>query len=172
MKSSVLSKSVVGPAVGSAIAGIVCITLAVLAVCLLRRRSRRPSGTNAPGINAFNTPSAVPPAPAAQAPGRPESTWKPETEPITLQERSLPPIPPESRPPETSTARRASVLYQLVQMNVPPELIVQVLDNLREDGGDVRSGGTLQPASSSAGGIQPLPRGAASPAPPSYDFNG
>lgn len=185
-------KSVAGPAVGGAIAGIICVVLVILVILICKRRSRRQQA--ALEITQYN---AEPPGPLSRqsSPPMKESASDPFTSAPTLRQL-LPPVPneaaaaPASHPnashgtdsplqeltralpmPVTSASaadRRASALEELMRLNVPPALIVQVLDSIGDDGTDTPGPSTFPHPTA----IQSLPRGAVLPAPPSYDFKG
>lgn len=81
-------------------------------------------------------------------------------------ESAIPSIPPTT----SLTNRRATTMEDLMQMRVPSELIVQVLDNMREE--EDAFGGSSQPVSTLSRAVQPLPMGSAASPPPGYDFKG
>lgn len=74
--------------------------------------------------------------------------------------------------PSRSTFGRASVLDDLLRLNVASEAIVQVLDNIRNSGDAGVEGRSGLDSRASDGLLPSPPRGAASPEPPGYDFKG
>lgn len=169
-------------------------TLAIIAVFLLRRRKARKRVAYLREVHAG----------AGTRPNVPSQSLYTQGPPSTTDLRPLPALPPSSignsaddvhsevelqmmsRIPATgsptvpsplpsqvtsSTNRRASVLDDLLRLNVPSEVIVQVLENIRDDG-DVGEGRSRLDPRASNGLLPSLPRGAASPAPPGYDFKG
>lgn len=193
-------KSSVGPAVGGAVGGVILLLLLLLAALWFKRRaasrgeasvendvSTREAGhpriPSAPPSIVVKDSTAVLDSSSGLASARPlpslptSETELPPTYPAgrlmtppggprTAQELHTGPSLPSAHSGPLSS-RRASTLTHLTQMNVPPEMIVQVLDAMREDDPVEESSRSLSPLSHQ---IPTLPRGAASPAPPGYDF--
>lgn len=191
-------KSAVGPAVGGAIAGVVILTLAIVGFLFFKRRhARRMEAAVSAShldIDAYHTPPAYPPGPTMKeggfipaisstlahtlppSPSQMQSTSPSPSEPgalassvaATQTTRPMSSASTSGAPPSAALlARRASTMQELMRAGLAPELIVQVLDNMREESDAAGGPSSLQQDAAAA---RDLPRGAASPAPPGYDF--